>query len=114
LTIVGDSMGSEVFRKALYRVKERILAGGRISEGVREQAIFPKMVARLIDVGETSGNLSDQFAFLSDFYSKRLHDVSEKLGKLLEPVMMSIVGAIFVFMMMAILLPMYEVIGKFK
>jgi len=38
----------------------------------------------------------------------------EKLGKLIEPIMMSVVGLIFVFMMMAILLPMYEVIGKFK
>jgi type II secretory pathway component PulF len=114
LTVVGDSMASEVFKRALYRIKERILAGSRISEAVREQTLFPKMVARLVDVGETSGNLSDQFAFIADFYSKKLHDVSEKLGKLIEPIMMSVVGVIFIFMMMAILLPMYEVIGKFK
>jgi type II secretory pathway component PulF len=114
LTVVGDSMGSEVFKRALYRVRDRILAGSRISEAVREQTVFPKMVARLIDVGETTGNLSDQFAFIFDFYSKRLDDVSEKLGKLIEPIMMSVVGLIFVFMMIAILLPMYEVIGKFK
>jgi type II secretory pathway component PulF len=114
LTVAADSMGSEVFKRALHRIQERILAGSRISDAVREHAIFPKMVPRLIDIGETSGNLSGQFAFISDFYGKRLRDVSEKLGKLIEPLMMSVVGVIFVFMMIAILLPMYEVIGKFK
>jgi len=76
--------------------------------------VFPKMVARLVQVGETSGNLGDQFSFLSEFYGKKLDDASEKLGKLIEPVMMSIVGAIFIMMMIAILLPIYEVVGKFK
>jgi len=114
LTIVGDSMGSEVFKRALYQVKHRILGGSRISEAVKEQSAFPRMVARLIQVGETSGNLGDQFSFISEFYGKKLNEASEKLGKLIEPVMISFVGAVFIIMMIAILVPMYEVIGKLK
>jgi len=114
LTVASDSVGSEVLKRALVRVKERILSGSRISEAIRENGVFPKMVVRLIDVGESSGNLSDQFAFLSDYYTEKLNDVSEKLGKMIEPLMMAVVGGIFALMMTAILLPIYEVVGKFK
>jgi type II secretory pathway component PulF len=114
LDVVADSIGSEVFRRAIYRVKEKILSGSRISDAIRAESVFPRMVARLVDVGETAGSLSDQFHFLSTYHGKRLDDVSDRLGKMIEPVMMAVVGIIFIFMIMAILLPMYEVIGKMK
>jgi type II secretory pathway component PulF len=114
LGVVADSVGSEVYRRAILRVKERILSGSRISDAVRREKVFPRMVARLIDVGETAGSLSDQFHFLSTFHGKRLDAASERLSKMIEPVMMAVVGVIFIFMIMAILLPMYDVIGKIK
>ncbi|MCX5810972.1 MAG: type II secretion system F family protein [Proteobacteria bacterium] len=114
LIIVSNSVGSEVFRRAIVSIKEKISTGSRISDAIKEHSIFPKMVVRMIDVGESSGNLGDQFAFLSNFYFKKLDDVSEKLGKMIEPVMMTIVGIIFAFMIMAILLPIYDLVSKFK
>jgi type II secretory pathway component PulF len=112
--IVSNSVGSEVFRRAIMAVKEKISAGSRISEAIKEHAIFPRMVVRMIDVGEASGNLADQFAFLSGFYFKKLDDVTEKLGKMIEPIMMTIVGIIFALMIMGILLPVYDLVSKFK
>ena len=114
LVIVSNSVGSEVFRRAIMSVKERISAGGRISEAIKEHSIFPRMVVRMVDVGEVSGNLGDQFAFLSSFYFKKLDDVTEKLGKMIEPIMMTIVGVIFALMIMGILLPVYDLVSKFK
>lgn len=114
LVIVSNSVGSEVFKRAIISIKEKISTGSKISDAIKEQSIFPKMVVRMIDVGESSGNLGEQFAFLSDFYFKKLDDVSEKLGKMIEPVMMTIVGIIFAFMIMAILLPIYDLVSKFK
>jgi type II secretory pathway component PulF len=114
LVIVSNSVGSEVFRRAIMSVKERISAGGRISEAIKEHNIFPRMVVRMVDVGEVSGNLADQFAFLSSFYFKKLDDVTEKLGKMIEPIMMTIVGVIFALMIMGILLPVYDLVSKFK
>jgi type II secretory pathway component PulF len=114
LVIVSNSVGSEVFRRAIMSVKERISEGGRISEAIKEHSIFPRMVVRMVDVGEVSGNLGDQFAFLSSFYFKKLDDVTEKLGKMIEPIMMTIVGIIFALMIMGILLPVYDLVSKFK
>ncbi len=114
LAIVSNSVGSEVFRRAIINIQEKILTGSRISDAIKEHSIFPKMVARMIDAGESSGNLDDQFAFLSDFYFKKLDDVSEKLGKMIEPVMMTIVGIVFACMIMAILLPIYDLVAKVK
>jgi type II secretory pathway component PulF len=114
LVIVSNSVGSEVLKRAIVSVKERISAGGKISEAIKEHAIFPRMVVRMVDVGEASGNLADQFAFLSSFYFKKLDDVTEKLGKMIEPIMMTIVGVIFALMIMGILLPVYDLVSKFK
>ena len=114
LVIVSNSVGSEVFRRALMAVKEKISTGAKISEAIKEHVVFPRMVVRMIDVGETSGNLGDQFAFLASFYFKKLDDVTEKLGKLIEPIMMTIVGVVFALMIMGILLPVYDLVSKFK
>jgi type II secretory pathway component PulF len=66
----------------------------------------------MVNIGETSGNLDTQFSFLSEYYIKRLDDISEKLGKMIEPILISIVGMIFILMIMAVLLPVYDLVSK--
>jgi type II secretory pathway component PulF len=66
----------------------------------------------MVNIGETSGSLDTQFSFLSTYYIKKLDDVSERLGKIIEPILITIVGLIFILMIMAILLPVYELVSK--
>ncbi|MBA4416504.1 MAG: hypothetical protein C0392_01130 [Syntrophus sp. (in: bacteria)] len=113
-SIVAASMDSEVFKRALTGIREKILTGSRISDALRGYPIFPPMVIRLFDIGESSGNLDEQLAFLSDIYFKKLDALSDKLSKMIEPILMTVVGVIFAVMIMAILLPIYDVVSKFK
>jgi type II secretory pathway component PulF len=114
LAMASESIGSEVFRRALVLVREKILMGSRISNALREHTVFPPMVVRMVDVGESSGSLDEQLGFLSDFYFKKLDALSVKLSKTIEPVLMSIVGLVFLLMTVAMLLPIYDVVLKFK
>lgn len=114
LTITAGALGSEVFKRALMHIRDRVSAGSRISDAIREHDIFPNMVSRLVEVGESSGDLGGQFAFLSEYYFKKLDQISARLGKMVEPLMISVVGLIFVLMVMAILLPIYDVVTKLK
>ena len=68
------------------------------------------MVTRMIQIGETSGTLDEQFAYLSDYYLKKLDDVSEKLGKMIEPIVISVIGLIFAFIIVGLLFPIYDLI----
>lgn len=110
--IVAGVIGNEVFKRALLKVKDSISSGSRISDALREHIVFPSLVARMIDAGETSGNLDEQLAYLSGFYFKRLDDVSQKIGKMVEPVVITLVGVIFAVIIIGLLFPVYDLVIK--
>jgi type II secretory pathway component PulF len=112
LDIVAGVIDNLVFRRAILAVRENVLLGSRISDSLKEHKIFPPMVTRMVNAGERSGNLDTQFSFLSGYYIKRLDDISAKLGKMIEPILLSIVGIVFILILMAVLLPVYELVSK--
>ncbi len=112
LDIVAGVIDNLVFRRAIVAVRENVLLGSRISDTLKDHKIFPPMVTRMVNAGEKSGNLDTQFAFLAGYYIKRLDDVSSKLGKMIEPILLSIVGLVFILILMAVLLPVYELVSK--
>ena len=112
LDIVAGVIDNLVFRRAILAVRENVLLGGKISDSLKEHKIFPPMVTRMVNAGERSGNLDTQFSFLSGYYIKRLDDISAKLGKMIEPILLSIVGIVFILILMAVLLPVYELVSK--
>lgn len=112
LDIVAGVVDNLVFSRAIVAVRESVLLGGRISDTLKEHKIFPPMVTRMVNAGEKSGNLDTQFSFLSGYYIKRLDDISSKLGKMIEPILLSIVGLVFILILMAVLMPVYELVSK--
>ncbi|MEW6067977.1 MAG: type II secretion system F family protein [Nitrospirota bacterium] len=110
--IIADVIGNEVFRVAIRNSMESIAAGSRISDALRKHPVFPQIVTRMIDVGETSGTLDEQFAFLSEYYLKKLDDVSQKLGKMLEPVIIVFIGIMFAFIIIGLLFPIYDLVSN--
>ncbi|MBZ0155957.1 MAG: type II secretion system F family protein [Alphaproteobacteria bacterium] len=111
LEIVGDVIGNEVFKRAIAGVHVSISAGNRIGESLKEHPVFPPLLVRMVDTGEASGNLDEQFAFLSGHYLKKLDDISEKMGKMVEPIVMAVVGALFALIMIGLMLPLYDLIS---
>lgn len=112
LDIVAGVIDNLVFRRALVAVRENVLLGSKISDTLKDHNIFPPMVTRMVNAGEKSGNLDTQFSFLSGYYIKRLDDISAKLGKMIEPILLSIVGLVFILILMAVLLPVYDLVSK--
>ena len=106
-----EVMDSIPFKKAIQRVKAQVLSGGSIGEELQKERIFPPLVARMVRVGETTGNLDEQLKFLSDFYIQRLDDISQKLGKLLEPAVIGVIGVMFAFIAIGLIGPIYEIIS---
>jgi len=112
LVIVGDVIGNEVFRRAIAAVKEEVSFGTRISDALRRHAIFPPLLVRMVDIGESTGNLDEQFTFLSNYYLKKLDDISEKIGKMVEPIVIVVIGILFAIIIVGLLLPIYDLISK--
>lgn len=104
-------MDSIPFRRAIMRIKEQVISGGSIADGIAKEDIFPALVGRMIRVGETTGNMDEQLKFLSDFYLQKLDDVSQRLGKLIEPVVIGLIGIMFAFIIVGLIGPIYEIIS---
>ncbi len=110
--LAGGVAGNRVYQDAIGRVKQEVLAGATISESMALQGVFPPMLLRMVHVGETSGTLDEQFAFLAAYYVKRLNEVSQRLGKLLEPIMIIFLGIMFAVIILGLLLPIYDLISN--
>ncbi|MCX5855744.1 MAG: type II secretion system F family protein, partial [Deltaproteobacteria bacterium] len=112
--VTADVMGNEVFKRAIINSKMDIMAGKKISDAMRDQNIFPPLFIRMVSIGESSGNLDQQFGFLAEHYYKIVDDISEKIGKMIEPILMIILGLMMGLMIAGVLLPMYDVFSKIK
>ncbi|GAB4415786.1 MAG: type II secretion system F family protein [Thermodesulfovibrionales bacterium] len=110
--IVADVIGNDVFRAAIEDSMQGIAAGSRIADALRMHKVFPPLVVRMVYVGETSGRLDEQFAYLSEYYLKRLDDVSQKLGRMIEPVVIGFIGLLFALIIIGLLFPVYDLVSK--
>ncbi len=110
--LIIPSLGNEYFKVHLLKAKENVLYGNLISESLKEQNILPLLVVRMIAIGESSGTLDSQLEFLSEHYTKKLDDATDSLGKLIEPLVMIVVGGLFAVIIMGLMLPIYDLVSK--
>jgi type II secretory pathway component PulF len=112
LKVIYSSLGNEVMKTSTEEVRRDVESGTAISEAMKRHAVFPGLMTRLVSVGERSGSLDAQFAYIANFYGKRLNEFSEKLGKMLEPLIMSLVGVMFAIIILGLLMPIYDLISN--
>jgi len=106
------TLRNEYFAVKLLMAKELILTGAPISESLEQQKILPPMVISKIRIGQTTGTLDNQLDFLTKYYTKKLNDATENLGKIMEPLLMLVIGGIFAIIVMGLLLPIYDLVSK--
>lgn len=112
LDIMKGVVNNIVFKRAITEIKEDILLGNSLTEALQKHdALFPGMVLRMLSIGETTGNIGEQLEYLSDHYLKKLDDISEKMGKLIEPIIIVIIGGIFLVIILGLIGPIYDLIG---
>jgi len=112
MDVAANVMGNEVFKKAILDAKKDIEAGNKISESLGAHTIFPPLLIRMVSIGESSGNLDQQFNFLATHYYKLVDDFSDKVGKMIEPILIITLGCLMGLMVAGVLLPMYDVFTK--
>jgi len=109
--ILKDSMRNEIYREKLGDVGKEIKQGSSISEAFAGVTIFPAFVTRMISIGEVSGTLEEQLGNIAEEYTKRLSNLVEMIGKMIEPIILVVAGAIFAVIFLALLLPVYDMVG---
>lgn len=112
LNVLATATSDEYYRQRLLRVKEAVARGEGIGASMRRIGGFPAMAVRMISVGEESGSLDKQLDRLAIEYRKRLEVVVSSLSEIIKPALILIAGALFIFLIVALLLPIYDLVRQ--
>ena len=112
MNILKKSIKNEVYRDKLTEVSEGLTRGDGIAESFRRSVIFPTFVVRMIRVGEQSGTLPEQLSYIAEDYRNKLSAIVATIGKMIEPVMLLVAGAMFAIIIVGLFLPIYDLVSK--
>jgi type IV pilus assembly protein PilC len=108
LEITAKTSGNAIIEDAVMAVRKAVEEGKTISDPLRETKVFPPMVVQMINVGEQTGALDQMLSKIAEFYEDEVDTAVTGLMKLIEPIMITILGAIIGTIVTAMYLPLYS------
>jgi general secretion pathway protein F len=101
-------MNNAVLEQAVEQARENIREGESIAEPLKRSGEFPPLVTHMIAVGEKSGEMEEMLRRISQIYDGEVDRVITRVTSLMEPIMILAMGVIVFFIVVAILLPIFE------
>jgi len=114
LEITKDTSGNTVVARALDDVQAGVKIGEPITKPLHNHKVFPPMVVQMMAVGEESGALDRMLEKIADFYDQEVEATVNALTSLLEPLLIVVLGGAVGTMVIALYLPMFNVIKLIK
>jgi type IV pilus assembly protein PilC len=108
IEITARSIGSEVYKRKLVLTMEDIKQGIPIAEAISESDLFPPMLVSMVEVGEKTAQLDTIMGQVADFYESDVDTAVAGLSKIIEPIMLVIIGLTVGAVVAAIILPIMQ------
>lgn len=108
LQIVSKAIGNDVYKRLLLFAAEDLKKGIPLAENLRESKYFPKMLVNMIEVGEQTAQLEEVTRKISDFYTDEVNTTVASLSKIMEPLLIAIIGVLVGGLVAAIMLPIMQ------
>ncbi|WP_100404998.1 type II secretion system F family protein [Bacillus solitudinis] len=112
LTMSSEIANNDVVAKTLNDAKDSLRSGESLSAPFAKSWIFPKIVTHMIKVGEESGQLETMLEKIADFYEDEVEQMTSRLSSIVEPLMIAILGIIVGTIVLAAMLPMFEIYNQ--
>ncbi len=100
-----------IYTKAINEASAAVREGETLGEPLQRTGVFPMMVTRMVSIGEKSGALESLLEKISEFYDQQVSTTVKSLTSLIEPIMIGVMGFIVGGMVMAIFLPIFQMIS---
>jgi type IV pilus assembly protein PilC len=110
LEITARTSGNRVIHDAVMASRASIASGATISEPLRRSGVFPPMVVQMIHVGEQTGGLDTMLHKIADFYDEEVDTAVGALTSVIEPVLVVVMGVVIGGMVVAMYLPMFDLV----
>lgn len=107
---VAGTVGNEIISEAIMNARARIREGDKINDPLEKSRMFPPMVVHMISIGEESGALDQMLSKIAEFYEGEVESSLQSLTSAIEPVMIVFLGVCVGFIVIAMFLPLVNVI----
>jgi len=112
LDITARTSGNAIIEDAILLTRAGIERGETVSGPLKETNVFPSMVTQMINVGETTGALDAMLSKIADFYEEEVDSAVAGLLTLMEPVMIAFLGVVVGGIVIAMYMPIFDLISK--
>lgn len=110
LDITREVIGNGVISEAVFKVRQSVEQGQKMSEPLKVSGEFPSDTVEMIAVGEETGNLDEMLNKIADFYDMAAGYTIKKLTTIIEPLFLVIMGSIVAFIMASMLIPIFDMV----
>lgn len=113
VAITRDTVGNYYYSTFLDSVAKRISKGTKLSDNLlQNEKLFPRLLSKMIKVGEESGRLEEVLFYLAGFYETEVDSSTKSLSTAIEPILLIFIGLVVGFLALAIITPIYEITGN--
>lgn len=114
LNITKETAGNIVLADAITKVHDAVKEGESIVAPLEASGVFPPMVISMVDVGEETGQLPEMLLKVAEVYDDEVDNAVESLTSLLEPIMIVFLALIVGTIVIALFMPLIEIINKMQ
>lgn len=112
LQTVGEIVGNTYYKKVIFDARDKVRKGDPISSVLaRSPEVFPPIFIQMTLVGEKTGTLDSTLMNIVNFYKKEIDRTIDNLLSILEPALIVILGLVVAGLMLAILVPLYQMVA---
>lgn len=103
-----DVLWNLEIRKVMNVLQEKVLRGSRFEEIIQDVPWFPELAKSFLAIGATSGTLDESFEKIANFYERELDRKLKLMSTLLEPLLILAIGLVVGFLVISLLLPIFD------
>lgn len=107
---VAGALGNKVAADGIMKVREEVRRGTSLALPIKRLGIFPPMMDNMIHIGEESGTLDEILEKTANFFDDEVETALQKLVTLFEPIMILVMGLVIGFIVIAMILPMFDML----
>jgi len=107
LDSVAGAAGNIVYARAIRQIRDEVTTGAGLHNSIETTGLFPAMLLQMVSIGEESGTLDEMLEKAAAFYEDAVDNAVDRLGSLMEPLIMSILGVLVGGLVTAMYLPVF-------
>jgi type IV pilus assembly protein PilC len=109
LGIVSRAIGNKIYYIEILEAAKKVKGGQPLSAPLKNNENFPPIVSQMVHVGEQTGEIDTMLSNLADYYEEEVNTFVKNMTSILEPVVIVIMGVVVGFLLVAIMLPIYQI-----